>query len=233
MGDTYRQASKVHVWLGEASERDGVRAVFTALKCAAIKATSNDDSDLQRLEGPSGIPIHQDLVSICGSDWRALFKEFFSRPWFGRRWILQEAALGRDVVVRCGGEKISWVWFVAGIRAAYPYVPEHVAIRVPEFITAAQTILMIEQSHSLTLLLWLWEQHTQCLLPQDRIFAVYRLASDTERFGDLDYTNHWTDIYRQVAASYLINDSTALLRHLICFGSLSQVSSTYPSWVPN
>jgi hypothetical protein len=42
---------------------------------------------------------------------------FLHRPWFRRRWIVQEAALGHDNTVHCGHLKIAWHWLVDGLEA--------------------------------------------------------------------------------------------------------------------
>jgi len=46
-----------------------------------------------------------------------LFNGFLSLPWFTRRWVIQEASLGHDIVVHCGSTLMSWEWFAGGIAA--------------------------------------------------------------------------------------------------------------------
>jgi hypothetical protein len=37
-----------------------------------------------------------------------LFDRMLSRPWFRRRWILQEVVLAQNITVRCGSDTLSW-----------------------------------------------------------------------------------------------------------------------------
>ncbi len=78
----------------------------------------------------------------------------------------------------------------------------------------------------LSILELLWNFYeARCLLPKDRIAALYGLVSEEYRVH-LDYTAHWTGLYRQVVTSVLRvgNNDTRLqvLFHLLEFGSISR-----------
>ncbi|GKT51789.1 uncharacterized protein ColSpa_11970 [Colletotrichum spaethianum] len=55
-------------------------------------------------------------------------------------------------------------------------------------------------------LLWYFHE-AECRDPKDRIAALLGLVPDGNRFH-LDYTAHWTELYRQVASlAFGLNDS--------------------------
>jgi hypothetical protein len=111
MGDIYRKASRVVIWLGE----DVVRRNFHP-NGATTEADSGHMQDLiQRLAvEPAataettrrvtslvqfGLTYHFETVALRRL--RALY-EFLSRPWFSRAWVFQEASLARELVVQFG-----------------------------------------------------------------------------------------------------------------------------------
>lgn len=73
----------------------------------------------------------------------------------------------------------------------------------------------------------------------DRIAAHFGLVPKQDRFP-MDYSPHWTELYRQAATFFMATgtDDTKfqLLLHLFEFGPVNPTattSSNYPSWVPN
>lgn len=79
MGEIYREASNVLIWLGDATEEE-LQAVITIRRL--------------RLQGLT--QVTQDRRAMD-----ALF-ELLARPWFTRRWILQEAVAHLNTVVILG-----------------------------------------------------------------------------------------------------------------------------------
>lgn len=90
----------------------------------------------------------------------------------------------------------------------------------------------------LTILELLWHFHeARCSDPKDRIAALFGLVSKEHRFH-LDYTAHWTELYKHVVLGILKfgnNDARfQVLFHLFEFGAITlQEGIVYPSWVPN
>ncbi|OAL54015.1 HET-domain-containing protein [Pyrenochaeta sp. DS3sAY3a] len=89
MDQIYSRASKVHVWLGEAAPSDRMQWVFDL-----FREIARSDRD----EGKS-----MDWVVNKTDLWDTALPDavdcFLSRPWFGRRWILQEVILGLDITL--------------------------------------------------------------------------------------------------------------------------------------
>ncbi|PNP61047.1 hypothetical protein FNYG_14135 [Fusarium nygamai] len=87
MGDIYKSARQVVVWLGDAA--DDSHLVFQHLNDDSIPDSFHDDS-----------PPPED--KRCA--WNALVK----RPWFFRTWVIQEIALAKTAVMMCGEESTLW-----------------------------------------------------------------------------------------------------------------------------
>jgi hypothetical protein len=98
MGDVYDQASRVLVWLGEASEED-VRMAFNLIQ------RINDYIEVRIVESELAINPMEALRSVrrlkdrnqlvqTDSQFQAL-DDFFCRPWFSRLWVLQVGIGGK------------------------------------------------------------------------------------------------------------------------------------------
>lgn len=94
MGQLYRNASQVVVWLGERTRLEAKAAVALEM----IAAMSDD---------VEGILIRS--VSLFGREMPKLFglAGFFSRSWFDRLWIVQEFAVARQATFLLGDVEIS------------------------------------------------------------------------------------------------------------------------------
>ncbi|RYP08505.1 hypothetical protein DL765_008764 [Monosporascus sp. GIB2] len=87
-----------------------------------------------------------------------------------------------------------------------------------------------------TLMENLWEFHTTvCLDPRDRVLALYGLAGDGTPQDVIDYSRPRMDTYTSVSRYWIQGGGgfVEVLRHLSAFGTLWEIESTPPSWVPN
>jgi hypothetical protein len=90
MNIIYGNASRVCIWLGEATESSRM----------ALSFIKNEVLHLQSFD------------TLCDSKdaskkWIALL-DLMQRPWFSRRWVVQELALARKPIIYCGNDRISW-----------------------------------------------------------------------------------------------------------------------------
>jgi len=97
MAQIFSGATSVCVWLGEGDELSNRAFVFLG------KLVQN----------------LWDFEEYCKSasntaDWAAL-ASVMNRPWFSRRWVVQEIALAKDATLHCGESTISWQDFSQGI----------------------------------------------------------------------------------------------------------------------
>lgn len=85
----YRMAVKVCIWLGTGDNESRQAIAFI-----------DQILDLRNLEM---------LVKNSGNsgNWTSLLS-LIARPWFSRRWVVQEIAVSKDAEVFCGTETVSW-----------------------------------------------------------------------------------------------------------------------------
>jgi Heterokaryon incompatibility protein (HET) len=109
----YRNASHVLVWLG--SGMDGESETMQSLSRLEMLpdrfsfASRQDQGIVQRVEPQS-------------AEARESIRRFFQLPWFGRRWVVQEAVLNPDVVFCCGLTEISWPRLHLAIESLPDYI---------------------------------------------------------------------------------------------------------------
>lgn len=100
MGDVYRKATKVVVWLGPGTTQSDL----------AIDSLERLARDLKPI---SYIPEYWELQELGLSDydseiWSA-FGDLYRRKWFGRLWVFQEAVLAPEIQVFCGAKRTEWI----------------------------------------------------------------------------------------------------------------------------
>ncbi|PMD37154.1 HET-domain-containing protein, partial [Hyaloscypha variabilis F] len=109
----YRNASRVLVWLGSGIDGEGetVRSlVRLGRQLDRLSFNSSQDQEtVQRVE--SQLSEAQESI-----------RKFFQLPWFGRRWVVQEAVLNPDVVFYCGLTEISWPRLYLAFEALPDYI---------------------------------------------------------------------------------------------------------------
>ncbi|ORY05559.1 heterokaryon incompatibility protein-domain-containing protein [Clohesyomyces aquaticus] len=225
MGRIYAQAHKVRIWLGEAGNDDKIASLFTGLRALALLG-----QDEKALEFPR---IHEILTDICGRDCNESTAAFFSRPWFGRRWVLQEAVMANHLIVHCGLSKLDWRWFTKGTRVLHDAFKSG-SILSGEGTLGLQTVYALCHSTQASLLDLLWDFHSsKCSVPHDIIYAMLGMARDTDSIIGVDYSVHWAEVFTRIATAYFKQIPLQTFRHLLYFGSLANKNPTYPSWVPN
>ncbi|KAF2240006.1 HET-domain-containing protein, partial [Viridothelium virens] len=98
MADIYGNADCVRIWLGNPSESSRI----------AIRFIKKEVLQLQHFD------------ELCESEkatekWKSLL-ELMQRPWFSRRWVVQEVALARKAIIHCGSAKIAWNKFAVAVE---------------------------------------------------------------------------------------------------------------------
>ncbi|KAF4446745.1 HET domain-containing protein [Fusarium austroafricanum] len=241
MGRIYEQATEVRIWLGPAdgatqslfkffakisqvphlaqSEMGTIKQWemskrFVNLMNRHVKSRPGSNKSFYPLTGPGLLCLH----------------DFFDRPWFFRRWVIQEACLASQSFVHCGHRSIP---LSAIISAA-----KHILVLDLSWYTVRMTASLHKPSVGSGILELLWNFHEgACLEKKDRIAALFGLIDKEQRFS-LDYSVHWTELYKQVAEFVLKRDDHnlkfQLLLHLFEFGPVPRPGEVpYPSWVPD
>lgn len=220
MGRIYERAKGVHIWLG-AEDKD-TAGIFGYLHEVPFVPNHGDrESEMQLLI----------VTAKYLPEKRNPLAEFSYRPWFLRRWVVQEAWLARQATFYCGRYSISLQTYVkAVLRLQSSNLFDYSTNVVARLGRPTARMGMLEL---------LYKFHAgDCLDPRDRIAALFGLVPESDRF-QMDYSVHWTEMYRQVAIFELAtgkNDARLqLLVHLFEFGSIFDpvLDPSYPSWVPN
>ncbi|KAL1645065.1 hypothetical protein SLS61_008498 [Didymella pomorum] len=114
MGDIYRKADKVIVWLGPHRDDSdlalGVLKTMEALGDYREEKKSHgevrfwDNSDKTKL-------LELNQSKDAHRSWVGLVK-LFGRAWWRRTWVVQEALLPRDFIFKCGNSDVNWstIW---------------------------------------------------------------------------------------------------------------------------
>jgi hypothetical protein len=236
MKDIYTRASSVLIWLGEAA--DGSDALLDYL---------------DTLDASSALTEHRAWIGYDENqswDKRVSFQQppvpqesvdaLLCRPWFGRVWIQQEAAVNVHTKVQCGSKVVTWdqlfslVWEYQRLSGE-GFAKDQFSIDAlwsSVLITLIQSYRYPDRS---TLLLNILRDCTYAGAtdPRDRIFGVQNLARDPDLNKLLlepDYNNDVLVVYTELAKRYLTTQGPFILgwagRNNQCFHEL-------PSWAPD
>ena len=103
MKSIYTNAQKVLIYLGEPNETTpSAIQLLTEIYQAWVENPPNPD--LTPLEWQE---YHKMPLATEHWRWEPL-KDFFCRPWFTRKWTIQECVLGREVCFICGSWEADW-----------------------------------------------------------------------------------------------------------------------------
>jgi hypothetical protein len=224
MPDIYGHAWTVTIWIGGSDDSDEAEAAMDFVPSII------DLKLLDRLTAQEGSNA-KTLQS-----WIA-FAKLLRRPWFSRRWVVQEVAFARRASIRCGSRIISWTDFsdaielftrkFEAIRSLYDaselskYDPDalsHVEITGSKAIVGASNAVIRKVVASHTRL-----QEDKHHLAIDRLMDLESLVM---KFRYLDATDPRDAIY---AFLFLANDSG---RHVLVSGKTksSKVGPPIPQY---
>jgi hypothetical protein len=186
MRDTYEDARKVIVWLGDYPERREATGEVASFLSDHIPPIP----DGQTYVGPKPEYL---LERRNAAVLRSLCQDVLRRPWWWRMWVIQEVALGRSILVLCDGHHLSWEHLVyttqwikilnismlkpaaQGQDDTNPYLPniDFKAMYRYKHVFAGDVDLPI---------LELLQNASSCLAtnPKDMIYSVLGLATDIE-----------------------------------------------------
>ncbi len=182
MNHIYRRAVEIDIWLGE--ERDesdlAMDLVIEYEKTCGCQVNAEEISDLGVL-----YEAFENKTMNWSSHWRALEK-LMCRPWFTRRWIVQETAFARQKYVLCGSKRVCWFSFEQVVSFHHD-----IHCGTEGFVEIHQNFLQIERlqwaseevergdEHHLTLNALLGEFHqSSCEDPRDAVYSLISLARD-------------------------------------------------------
>ena len=201
MDQVYAKAERVHVWLGPSNENSGVGMMLLQQLCY----------DRQLDGDPSWKDLTPDMV-------RAGIEDIMDRPWFHRIWVVQEAAVAKNVTMYCGHHQFSWNNSIQQVRTFSRAIKVAVlspawaqtelsSVSMEPFLQVLQRQLengpegLVYKANlpPLDLLDIAYEMRDRKSTdPRDRIFAMLRFADEeTRKKLQPDYSMSMEHLYRQ------------------------------------
>ncbi|KAG8165586.1 hypothetical protein KVR01_004138 [Diaporthe batatas] len=250
MGEIYSTAQQVIVFLGTADDAS-TRAMDLLQLTRGLMQASGDVlltrglEDFEKRSLGAGIPP---------ASW-ADVAQLLCRPWFTRRWVVQEVALARDVTVVCGRHAARWDelcrlcgWIADNSGILLRVMEKHrtnpnrgqrlgrveAPFRNPGRIMAARDLRDGAKDPAVLQQLLLRFRNFQAADPRDRIFSLLGLALPADQVDpDLrpNYRISVEDLYIQVASRILRRDADPLILSVAGVGH--RRSLDLPSWVPD
>jgi hypothetical protein len=179
MGQIYRRAEAVLIWLGR-EDYHGDRQALRNLP------------DSRNLEHPSLLAVSDQCFRVWSLCWR---------PYWRRLWVIQEIVLGHNITVMCGKELIPWDNFVncldgssdprAGLMAPR-FVPEVV-------LDIAREKRFYDQAGASSTLRYILDHFmkSECENPRDKVYGLLGLVKESKTVV-IDYQKPVRDIYIDV-----------------------------------
>jgi hypothetical protein len=235
MGDIYRNARRVVVWIGEESE-DSDLAVSTLKRIGEDLDFWKDGERFRWRPKPRGrlerLGANPQKIAEMSSSWIAV-GNLFNQSWFTRLWVLQESGLASDAIVVVGNKDIPWNIF----RGALVFIGSEAPGLLLEYFSQQdlgrlRPFVSQTESASLYLLSFL-AMHTDCLDPRDRIYAILSLLNpQVASLIQPDYSKAIGDIYTDAVMAEI--EGTKFLSVLgLCNFPDQACPLKQPSWVPD
>lgn len=114
MGEIYSNASKVVVWLGRDDSNSMPFVKETLAKLDQLDRCVRETAENEQTDTAILLQAQLDeflgmfgLMDLDPGQWASL-RSLYRRRWFERLWIIQEAALAKDIEVLCGSTTLTW-----------------------------------------------------------------------------------------------------------------------------
>jgi hypothetical protein len=197
------------------------------LATSTAKASTDFENHVLYVDGESGI-----------------FSELCDRPWFDRKWTVQEYVLARDACFQCGGqilqahklftalEDILRHRFERRITSENQFLSRSYLAYHDIFDSVRQAFQLNESINNFSLLEIMERgRYLSATEPKDAVFALYGILQRIEvNIIPPDYSKSVEQVYAEVTKTVILFDKS--LRMLVGTGEDSS-RSNLPSWGPN
>ena len=242
MARIYRKATRVIIWLGKEGPAKDAERSFQHLK--RLHNLVNIESKQVHRQSSLLSHVSESYLHATAPEQERTFlaktalvlsshplvglalNAFLSRPWFRRRWVLQEVYNSREAVLHCSDAQMPWEEFVVGILRLFS--ADH-RYRVP------LPIFNVPHGHRNLILdhLDLFDEY-ECHDDRDRIFSLLSLDERNSFLPDCNLTT--PELFIKFA-QYSVTDGGGLqILAQASWQSLearAQSGLQTPSWVPD
>jgi hypothetical protein len=241
MGDIYKCAKQVIVWLGEGDGKTEV-ALERLSDIAQVGGGEKSEDTRAAFQLIFGVDVHDPSEDPIGP--------VFERSWFYRMWTVQEATLPHieNVVVYCGSTSIAWIHLLIAINylriskyrwgrwAEATQLQKQISgllmdIRNPGFRAIFDNEPSNTNAGQNTLQILVSARKKKASEPKDKIFALFGVLKELGLHLPMpDYQNSLEQIYTEAAIA-CINHGKSL--DILFEAPSDNRRAGLPSWVPD
>lgn len=251
MGDIYRMAAQVVVWLGNSEAYDGL--AFQLLDIIA-NASASDFSNLSAEELGNACALQARKCSCCEPiepvDGQTIYdmamtglRRILDRPWFQRLWVVQEIVLASDMLFQSGTHTtyfyclerlLAFAGYATSSAIAYSSRPDCMAHlgpsalqRLSDVVASCQASVVDTGVYEPLLNILSKTCMKSCSDPRDRIYAILGISDLIERNSIApDYTIDVLTLFRSVTLEYIQDQEEYYYHHslLLAAAGLSRGS---------
>ncbi|KAL8369638.1 hypothetical protein RB595_000125 [Gaeumannomyces hyphopodioides] len=248
MGDVYAAAWGTVIWLGEESP-EVVRAFGHLRRVgeAFLESVVSDPPTPQEGSGfIAGDRVKMVLRQALSNNQSQAFRDVWAlleRPWFARKWIIQELVKSQTPILMAGRNYLSWRFLSCWLTMHRPdprRTPTPPAVTLYE----AESKMLAPKQLRATILARTAAAEKQPLLHllattlefrckdvRDHVFALVGIASDADNFDLIDYNERIGTVCQRLA--YASVSESANLKLLWYLAHLTSLDRRVHSWVPN
>jgi hypothetical protein len=211
MGEIYRQAKGIVVWLGSPIDAShNVLQFFQNL----VRYGKEDSEDSEEQVAT--------WDNLC---------VFLERSWFTRRWTIQEAVLAKQAVMLCGTHMINFMVFAKHVCLLAQH-QSNVKLRLAGAVRKLRMMYelrsaIIAHEDIGPLSMFVDFATAECTNERDRVFALNALTSMRV---PVSYTDSVEEVFISYAKRHIDVENYAILNSA---GAFRSVESVLPSWVPD
>ncbi|KAK0669102.1 heterokaryon incompatibility protein-domain-containing protein [Cercophora samala] len=224
MPNIYKKASSTIVWLGDESAADDARLCMSFFQdLGKLSANSVSADDQLAASWRKRFEINRLVADFLDRNKDAIVF-FLERPWFRRRWIVQEVVLAKAVAIHCGAWKIDWDTFHL---AMFELFESNQGVFTADHRTTMRTMTGVRNGgHTITAVRNIGVAAKKqlpldtlvefasflCADPRDRLYALYgvikrwsprQVTMQLSQINNIDYSLPTEDVFTKFAAELM------------------------------
>lgn len=232
MGDMYKFAARVVVWLGPEQDDSDV-AVDLLADLGSKVHVDWDTHDIKPSEAAKDEPHWADhhLPLPYNSRQRAAVLHFVDRPWFTRLWVVQEVRLANEAVLGCGSKTIRWsalkkaLWCIHAKNMSPP-IPSETWQRLLTIGDVFNQSMVFSLHHLVR-----FTENLKCADPRDRVYSILAICEDSLGI-EPDYSLTVAEVYRDVLERWIYEYKALHILGECAIEGRTLTKDEGPTWVP-